>query len=118
MAELTYLIIFSILSFLFAIAALVAAYICSYKNPNKDKSEIYECGMPLFSDAKVQFDIKYFNFAIIFLIFDVETFFLFPLAVSFKQLGLFVLIECFIFVGLLLFALIYCIKRNMLGLNR
>lgn len=118
MVETTFLLIFSILSFLFAVAALVAAYICSYKNGNDDKSEIYECGMQLFSNAKIQFDIKYFNFAILFLIFDVETIFLFPFAVNFKQLGIFALVEAFIFVFLLLFALIYCIKKNMLRLNK
>lgn len=117
MAELIYLIIFSILSLLFAIASLVAGYVCSYKNDTVEKSKIYECGMKLFSDAKLQFDVKYFNFAILFLLFDVETIFLFPFAVTLNKLDGFVLIEIFIFVLILLFALFYAIKKNLLGDN-
>lgn len=117
MAELVYLIIFSILSLIFAILSLVAGYICSYKNDTVEKSKIYECGMKLFSDAKLQFDVKYFNFAILFLLFDVETIFLFPFAVSLNRLGGFVLVEIFIFVIILLFALFYAIKKNLLGDN-
>lgn len=117
MAELVYLIIFSILSLIFAILSLVAGYICSYKNDTVEKSKIYECGMKLFSDAKLQFDVKYFNFAILFLLFDVETIFLFPFAVSLNKLDGFVLVEIFIFVIILLFALFYAIKKNLLGDN-
>lgn len=117
MAELIYLIIFSILSLLFAMASLVAGYVCSYKNDTVEKSKIYECGMKLFSDAKLQFDVKYFNFAILFLIFDVETIFLFPFAVTLNKVDGFVLIEIFIFVLILLFALFYAIKKNLLGDN-
>lgn len=73
--------------------------------------------MKLFSDAKLQFDLKYFNFAILFLLFDVETIFLFPFAVSLNKLDAFVLIEIFIFVAILLFALFYAIKKNLLGDN-
>lgn len=73
--------------------------------------------MKLFSDAKLQFDVKYFNFAILFLLFDVETIFLFPFAVTLNKLDGFVLIEIFIFVLILLFALFYAIKKNLLGDN-
>ena len=73
--------------------------------------------MKLFSDAKLQFDLKYFNFAILFLLFDVETILLFPFAVSLNKLDAFVLIEIFIFVSILLFALFYAIKKNLLGDN-
>lgn len=117
MAELVYLIIFFILSLIFAILSLVAGYICSYKNDTVEKSKIYECGMKLFSDAKLQFDVKYFNFAILFLLFDVETIFLFPFAVSLNKLDGFILVEIFIFVIILLFALFYAIKKNLLGDN-
>lgn len=98
-------------------ASLVAGYVCSYKNDTVEKSKIYECGMKLFSDAKLQFDVKYFNFAILFLIFDVETIFLFPFAVTLNKVDGFVLIEIFIFVLILLFALFYAIKKNLLGDN-
>lgn len=115
MIELIFLLVFSLLSLAFAVASLVASVICAYKNDTSSKSEIYECGMKLFSDAKLQFDVKYFNFALMFLIFDVETVLLFPFAVNFSKFNIFVILEIFLFVIIFLFALFYAIKTNMLG---
>lgn len=70
--------------------------------------------MKLFSDARIQFDMKFFNYAILFLIFDVETIFLFPFAVNFSQLKLFAVVEVAIFIALLFFALIFAIKKDVL----
>lgn len=105
---------FIILSTAFALAALVASFICAPKAESDEKSATYECGMKLFSDARVQFDIKFFSYAVMFLIFDVETIFLFPFAVSFTQLKLFAVVEVFIFIALLLIALYYAIKKEIL----
>lgn len=99
---------------MFAVAALIVSFICAPKAPSDEKSSAYECGMKLFSDARVQFDIRFFNYAIMFLIFDVETIFLFPFAITFGQLKVFAIIEVFIFVALLLFALVYAIKKDVL----
>ena len=115
LSELIYIIIFTILSFLFAAASLVAGYVCAYRNESDEKSQIYECGMKLFSDAKIQFDIKYFNYAILFLIFDVVTFLLFPFAVTFNKMPHFLLLEIVLFTLILLFTLFFIIKNNMLG---
>lgn len=112
--ELVFLLVFVVLSTAFALAALIASFICSPKAESDDKSTTYECGMKLFSNAKIQFDVKFFNYAILFLIFDTETIFLFPFAVNFEQLHLFAIVEVFIFVALLLFALIYAIKKDVL----
>lgn len=112
--ELVFLLIFVVLSTAFAFAALIASFICSVKAESDEKNETYECGMKLFSDARIQFNIKFFNYAILFLIFDVETIFLFPFAVNFAQLEFFAIVEVFIFVALLLFALIYAIKTEVL----
>ena len=114
MKELLFLIIFIVLSGMFALAALIASIICSAKDSREEKSTTYECGMSLFSDARIQYDIKFFNYAIMFLIFDVETIFLFPFAVNFGQLQIFAIVEAFIFVALLLFALIFAIKKKIL----
>lgn len=114
MKELVFLLVFIALSTAFALAALIASFICSPKAESDEKSSTYECGMKLFSDARIQFDVKFFNFAIMFLIFDVEAIFLFPFAVNFVHLKLFAIIEVFIFVALLLFALIYAIKKEIL----
>lgn len=114
MKELVFLLVFIALSTAFAFAALIASFICSPKAENDEKSTTYECGMKLFSDARIQFDVKFFNFAIMFLIFDVEAIFLFPFAVNYTQLKLFAVVEAFIFIALLLFALIYAIKKEIL----
>lgn len=112
--ELTFLLVFLVLSGMFALAALIMSFICAPKAPSSEKSQTYECGMKLFSDARIQFDVKFFNYAIMFLIFDVETIFLFPFAINFVSLKLFALVEVLIFVILLLFALIYAIKKEVL----
>ena len=114
MKELVFLLVFIVLSGMFALAALVVSFICSPKAPSEEKSATYECGMKLFSDARIQFDIKFFNYAIMFLIFDVETIFLFPFAINFGQLQLFAIVEVFIFVALLLFALVFAVKKKIL----
>lgn len=114
MRELVFLLVFVVLSTMFACAALIASFICAPRAANDEKNSSYECGMKLFSDARVQYDIKFFNYAILFLIFDVETIFLFPFAVNFVQMQVFAIVEAFIFVALLLFALLYAIKKNVL----
>ena len=93
---------------------IIAGFICQYKKETPTKNSTYECGLVPIGNAKIKFDIKYFNYAILFLIFDIETIFLYPFAVSINSLGLFAIIEAFIFVGILLFGLIFAIKKNML----
>lgn len=114
MKELVCLAIFIILSALFAIAMVVAGFVCQYKKKTAAKNSAYECGMQPFDDARIRFDIKYFNYAIMFLIFDIETIFLYPFAVFVNALGLFAIIEAFVFVGLLLVGLFYAINKKML----
>ncbi len=114
MKELVCLAIFIILSAVFAVAMVVAGFICQYKKKNAVKNSTYECGIQPMSDAWIQFDVKYFHYAIVFLIFDIETIFLYPFAVFVNELGLFAIIEAFVFVGLLLFGLIYAIRKKVL----
>ena len=99
---------------MFAIIMIAAGFICQYKKESKIKNTTYECGMIPFENAREKFDIKYFKYAILFLIFDIETIFLYPFAVSLNSLGLFAIIETFLFVGMLLLGLIYAIKQDML----
>lgn len=114
MKELVCLAIFVILSAVFALIMIVAGFICQYKQESSTKNTTYECGVIPFGDAKLRFDIKYINYAILFLIFDIETVFLYPFAVSLNSLGLFAVIEAFIFVGILLLGLYIAIKKNLL----
>ena len=112
--ELVCLAIFVILSTLLAIAMIVAGFLCQYRKDTTVKKSTYECGIIPFSDARIKFDIRYFNYAILFLIFDIETVFLYPFAVTLNSLGIFAIIEAFIFVLILLFGLIFAIKKKML----
>ena len=93
---------------------VIAGFICQYKKDTPAKNTTYECGIIPFEDAKIKFDIKYFNYAILFLIFDIETVFLYPFAINMNSLGLFAIAEAFIFVAILLFGLFFAIKKKML----
>lgn len=114
MKELIFLLVFIVLSIAFAVSALVVSFVVAPHCRNHEKNSTYECGMIPFGNAKIQFDIRYFNFAVMFLVFDIESIFLFPFAVNFMQLKLFAIIEVLIFVALLLFALFYAVKNNLL----
>ena len=72
MKELVCLVVFVALSTFFAIIMLIAGFICQYKKESLVKNSTYECGLVPLGDAKIKFDIKYFNYAIVFLVFDIE----------------------------------------------
>ena len=114
MKELVCLAVFIIFATLFAIAMVVAGFVCQYRKKSAIKNETYECGIAPSMDARIEFDIKYFNYAILFLIFDIETIFLYQFAVSINSLGLFAIIEAFIFISLLLGGLFFEKKKKML----
>ena len=114
MKELVCLAIFIILSTLFGIAMVLAGFICQYKKESSKKSSTYECGVLPIKDSRIQFDVKYFNYAIMFLIFDIETIFLYPFAVFVNALGIFAIVEAFIFIFMLLFGLYFAINKKML----
>ena len=81
-------------------------------NPNPDKLATYECGEESEGSAWVQFNIRFYVVALIFLIFDVEVVFLFPWAVVFNDLGLLAFVEMAIFLIILLIGLAYVWKRS------
>ncbi len=91
-------------------------------SPNAVKADSYECGMKSEMDAQVQFDIKYYLFAIIFIVFDVEFVFLMPWASLFTaaQPGTrgFIIAEAFVFVGILLLGLYYATQKGALNWNQ
>ena len=113
MKELVCLIVFVVFSAIFAVLMVLAGFLCQYKKETKIKNSTYECGIVPYGDAKIQFDVKYFNYAILFLIFDIETIFLYPFAVRLNSLGLFAIIEAFIFLGILLLGLFFGINKKL-----
>ncbi|MFH0702313.1 MAG: NADH-quinone oxidoreductase subunit A [bacterium] len=105
---------FIIFSIAFAMAALVVSWLVQPKAPNNIKNSTYECGMKTFGDSRIQFGVKYYMYALLFIIFDVEAVFLFPWAVIYNKLGLFSLIEALIFIIILVIGLIYAWKKDAL----
>lgn len=103
-----------ILSVLFAFKLILLAWIVSPKAPNALKYSPYESGMPLFGEAQIQFDVKFYLFSLLFILFDIESIFLFPWAVAFDMLGWFGLIEMVIFIAILALGLVYAWRRRAL----
>jgi NADH:ubiquinone oxidoreductase subunit 3 (subunit A) len=93
---------------------LVIAALISPKKPNKIKQDTYECGIETVGDSWVQFKAQYYIFALVFLVFDVETVFLFPWALSLNQLPMFVVLEGILFIGILVTGLVYTWRKGML----
>ena len=86
---------------------LVISWLVAPSNKTKDKLDTYECGEDAEGSAWLQFNIRFYIIALIFLIFDVEVVFLFPWAVVFKEMGLLALIEMGIFLLILIAGLAY-----------
>ena len=114
MKELVCLSIFVIVSALLAILMVAAGFLCQYRKKSAAKETTYECGLIPFDDARIKFDVKYFNYAILFLIFDAETIFLYPFAVTLNMLKLFAVAEAFVFVAILLLGLYFVITKKFL----
>ena len=102
----------------FGLAPLILAWIWSKtfspQKPGKEKNAIYECGLESKGDAWVQFKSEYYLYAIIFLIFDVETIFLLPFAVSFTGLSVGAFIAMVIFLLLLVEGLVWAWQKGVL----
>src|ERR671937_652441 len=103
---------------LFALAPLALAYVWAKKfspaKPGKEKNATYECGLESKGDAWVQFKSEYYLYAIIFLIFDVETIFLLPFAVAFGGLSAGASLAMMIFLLLLVEGLIWAWNKGVL----
>ena len=109
-----FLAIFFIIAIVFALLPVILARFVAPKKPSSIKNATYECGMEAKGDPWIQFRVQYYIFALIFVIFDIETVFLYPWAVAFKQLGLFAFIEMMFFLLILAFGLVYAWKKNLL----
>ncbi len=82
--------------------------------PNANKYTVYECGITPTTDAREKFSVRYYLVAVMFLVFDVETVFLYPWAVQFKELAVFGLVEMGIFLFLLLLGYGYIWSKGAL----
>jgi len=89
-------------AFAFAVSKLLRPH-----KPSKEKCTTYECGMDPIGDSWIQFNIRFYVVALIFLVFEIEAVFMFPWAVVYDSLGLFGLVEMAVFIGILLVGLAY-----------
>jgi NADH-quinone oxidoreductase subunit A len=94
--------------------AILFAYYAAPQTPTIVKSEPYECGIPTEGPTWIQFHVGYYLFAIIYLIFDVETVFIYPWAVVMREVGLNAFIEILIFFTILGLGLLYAWKKKAL----
>jgi NADH-quinone oxidoreductase subunit A len=108
------LILFFIVALVLVGGAIIFSSLVGPKSFNLAKSEPYESGIPSEGPAWIQFNVGYYLFAIIYLIFDVETVFLFPWAVVMKSIGIRAFIEIIIFFFILGLGLLYAWKKGAL----
>ena len=96
------------------VAALTLGRFLRPSKPNEEKQTTYESGNVPTGGGQIRFNIRYYHFALMFVIFDVETVFLYPWAVAYGKLGLFALVEMIIFILLLAFGLLYAWKKKVM----
>lgn len=109
-----YLLGFVIVCALVCAAAIILSALLAPRREGAERKTTYESGMEPIGGAWIQFNIRYYMFALIFVIFDVETVFLYPWAVAFNQLGLLAFVEALIFIAILVVALVYAWRKGAL----
>ena len=114
MSQWIYVGLFILVGLIIPVGAITVAWILGPKKGNPIKQTTYECGIETVGDSWVQFKAQYYIFALVFLVFDVETVFLFPWAVKLGQLGLFAVVEGIIFILILFAGLVYTWRKGML----
>jgi NADH-quinone oxidoreductase subunit A len=106
------IVILLVLATAFAVLSVVASRLVGPRRPTPAKLAPYECGIVPERVPRDRFPVKFYVVAMLFIVFDVETIFLFPWAVTFRQLGLFGLVEMAIFIGLVFVAYVYVWQRG------
>ncbi len=82
------------------------------RKPDPVKESIYECGMVPIGNAQVRYNVRYYVFGLLFVIFDVEAVFLYPWAVTYRQLGLYAFVEVVLFLGILFVGYAYAWRKG------
>ena len=108
------LIVLTIAAILFSAGGILAGKLFNKGSHNPQKGQPYECGIPTSTSPWNQFNVGYYLFALLFLIFDVELIFLYPWAVVVKKIGIIALIEISIFIFILFMGFLYAHKKGAL----
>ena len=108
------IILFFIIALGLSFGFVVLNYLLSPKNPDPEKLSAYECGFDAFDDSRMEFDVRFYLVAILFIIFDLEIAFLFPWAISLGKIGILGFISMMIFLFILTIGFIYEWKKGAL----
>lgn len=110
-----FIALFTLIALSVPIIGLIMAWLLRPHRPGPIKQTTYECGLETVGETWIQFKVQYYIFALIFVLFDVETIFLYPWAVAYRQLPLFALVEMFIFIFILGAGLLYAWRKGALA---
>ncbi len=108
------IIIFLIIALGLSCVFILLNFLASPKNPDPEKLSSYECGFEPFNDSRMEFDVRFYLVAILFIIFDLEIAFLFPWAVSLGNIGALGFWSMMIFLAILTIGFIYEWKKGAL----
>jgi NADH-quinone oxidoreductase subunit A len=106
--------VFLVVAFLVAAGTLVVAKLARPHNPDKIKGMAYECGVDSEGGSRQRYTVRFYIVAILFVVFDVETVFLYPWAVQYRQLGAFGFLEMLVFLGILVLGYLWVWKKGAL----
>jgi len=106
--------VMGIVALLFGVGTFAAWRLVRPARPTREKLLIYECGIDAVGQTWTQPNVRYYVFAFLFVVFEVEALFLFPWAIVYQRLGLFAVVEMILFVVILLFGLAYAWGRRIL----
>jgi NADH-quinone oxidoreductase subunit A len=97
-----------------AIAFVSISHLLAPGSTNPNKGQPYECGVVSCSDARAPFNVHYYVVAVLFVLFDLEAVFIYPWAISLRELGTPALVEMFVFMAILLVGYVYAWKKGAL----
>ena len=103
------IILFLVIALGLSMAFVAINYLASPKKPDPEKLSAYECGFEPFNDSRMEFDVRFYLVAILFIISDLEIAFLFPWAISLGKIGMFGFVSMMIFLFILTVGFIYCL---------
>ncbi|OGF16702.1 MAG: NADH-quinone oxidoreductase subunit A [Candidatus Eisenbacteria bacterium RBG_16_71_46] len=114
MREYLPVLMFLAVAIAFAAGTIGLSSIIVPRRSNARKMSAYECGVEPVGNARARFSVKFYLVAVLFILFDIEAVFLYPWAVTFRQLGLVGLIEMMVFIVILLIGYLYLLKKRAL----
>jgi NADH-quinone oxidoreductase subunit A len=96
------------------LALMASAILIAIRRPDPEKLSAYECGFDAFDDARMKFDVRFYLVSILFIIFDLEVAFLFPWAVSLREIGVYGFWSMMVFLAVLTIGFVYEWRKGAL----